>query len=65
MPTPIRWHVPIDPSSEARVAAKLRGIGTFYGFLREIRADGFDDAFPSELTTAYRPSGVAPTSLPP
>ena len=61
MPTPIRWQVPIELSpEEARVAAKLRRIGKFYAFLREVRAELFDDAFQAELATAYQPRGVAP-----
>jgi Transposase DDE domain/Transposase domain (DUF772) len=61
MPTPIRWRVPTDLSpEEARVAAKLRRIGKFYAFLREIRAELFDDAFQAELATAYQPRGIAP-----
>jgi hypothetical protein len=64
MPTPIRWQVPPELSpEETRVAAKLRRIGRFYVFLREIRAKLFDEAFEAELATAYRPRGVAP--LPP
>ena len=64
MPTPIRWQVPsaLSPEEE-RVAAKLRRIGKFYVFLREIRAELFDEAFEAELATAYHPRGVAP--LPP
>lgn len=61
MSTPIRWLVPTELSpEEARVAAKLRRIGKFYAFLREIRAELFDDAFQAELATAYQPRGVAP-----
>ena len=61
MPTPIRWQVPTDLSpEEARVAGKLRRIGKFYAFLREIRAELFDDTFQAELATAYQPRGIAP-----
>jgi hypothetical protein len=64
MPTPIRWQVPPELSSEeTQVAAKLRRIGKFYVFLRQIRAELFDEAFEAELATAYQPRGVAP--LPP
>ena len=64
MPTHIRWEVPLELSpEEARVAAKLRRMGKFYVFLREIRAELFDDAFQAELAAAYQPRGVAP--LPP
>ncbi len=61
MPTPIRWQVPTELSpEEARVAGKLRRIGKFYAFLREIRAELFDDAFQAELAAAYQPRGVRP-----
>ena len=64
MPTQIRWQVPKELSAaEKRVAQKLRRIGKFYVFLREIRAELFDEAFQAELAAAYRPRGVAP--LPP
>lgn len=64
MPTPIRWQVPTELSpEETRVAGKLRRIGKFYVFLREIRGELFDDAFQAELAAAYQPRGVAP--LPP
>jgi hypothetical protein len=64
MPTPIRWQVPKELSAaEARVAQKLRRIGKFYVFLREIRAELFDETFEAELAAAYHPRGVAP--LPP
>jgi hypothetical protein len=64
MPTPIRWQVPHELSpDETPVAAKLRRIGKFYVFLREVRAELFDEAFEAELATAYQPRGVAP--LPP
>src|SRR5437867_1272297 len=43
MPTPIRWQVPTKLSApEQRVADKLRRIGKFHVFLREIRAELFD-----------------------
>src|SRR5215207_1877131 len=64
MPTSIRWQVPTTlTADEARVAQMLRRIGKFYVFLREIRAELFDDAFQAELAAAYQPRGVAP--LPP
>jgi hypothetical protein len=64
MPTYIRWQVPTELSpDEQRIAQKLRRIGKFYVFLREIRAELFDDAFQAELAAAYQPRGVAP--LPP
>ena len=50
MSTPIRWHVPTELSpEEARVATKLRRIGKFYVFLRQVRAELFDEAFQAEL----------------
>ena len=61
MPTLIRWHVPVELSpEEARVAEKLRRIGKFYVFLREVRAELFDEAFQAELAAAYQPRGVTP-----
>ena len=45
------------------MAAKLHRIGKFYVFLREIRAELFDEAFQAELAAAYQPRGTAP--LPP
>ena len=63
MPTPIRWQVPTKLSAaEQHVANKLHR-GKFYVFLREIRAELFDEAFEAELAAAYQPRGVAP--LPP
>lgn len=64
MPTHIRWEIPTDlTADEQRVAQKLRRIGKFYVFLREIRGELFDEAFQAELAAAYQPRGVAP--LPP
>src|SRR6266542_4591997 len=64
MPTPIRWQVPTKLSAaERRLADKLHRIVKFYVFLREIRAELFDEAFEAELAAAYQPRGVAP--LPP
>jgi hypothetical protein len=61
MPTPIRWQVPSDMSpAERRVAAKLRRIGKFYVFLREVRAELFDEAFQAQLAAVYQPRGTAP-----
>ena len=57
MPTPIRWPCPVELSpEEARVAAKLHRIGKFYVFLREIRAELFDEAFQAELAAVYQPA---------
>jgi hypothetical protein len=64
MPTPIRWSVPSAlTSKETELAKKLHRIGKFYVFLREIRAELFDEAFQAELAAAYQPRGTAP--LPP
>ena len=61
MPTPIRWQVPTELSAaEQRVAAKLHRIGTFYVFLREMRAELFDEPFQAQLAAAYQPRGTAP-----
>jgi hypothetical protein len=61
----ISWaQVPHELSpQEARVAAKLQRSGKFYLFLREVRAQLFDEAFEGALARAYQPRGVAP--LPP
>jgi hypothetical protein len=61
MPTPIRWTCPTELSAdEATVAELLHRIGKFYVFLREIRAELFDEAFQAELATIYQPRGTAP-----
>jgi hypothetical protein len=61
MPTPIRWQVPTTlTADEARVAQMLHRIGKFYVFLREIRAELFDEAFQAELAAVYQPRGTAP-----
>src|SRR6266566_287339 len=61
MPTPIRWACPTElTAEEARVAQALHRIGKFYVFLREVRAELFDDAFQAELAAVYRPRGTAP-----
>jgi hypothetical protein len=38
----------------------LHRVGKFYVFLREIRAELFDDAFQAELAAVYQPRGTAP-----
>jgi hypothetical protein len=61
MPTPIRWTYPTDLTAEERcVAQALRRIGKFYVFLREVRAELFDDAFQADLAAVYQPRGTAP-----
>jgi hypothetical protein len=51
--------VPLSPA-EAVLAPKLARTGKFYLFLREVRAELFDDAFQAELAAAYQPRGTAP-----
>src|SRR5215510_6427532 len=61
MPTSIRWACPTElTAEEKRITQALHRIGKFYVFLREIRAELFDDAFQAELATVYQPRGVAP-----
>lgn len=61
MPTPIRWTCPTElTADEARIAQMLHRIGKFYVFLREIRAELFDEAFQAELAAVYQPRGTAP-----
>ncbi len=61
MPTSIRWACPAElTAEEARVAQALHRIGKFYVFLREVRAELFDNAFQAELATVYQPRGTAP-----
>lgn len=61
MPTEIRWRPPVPLSpAEAALAPKLARTGKFYLFLREVRAELFDDAFQAELAAAYQPRGTAP-----
>lgn len=42
------------------MAQALHRIGKFYVFLREVRAELFDEAFQAELAAAYQPRGTAP-----
>lgn len=44
------------------MAQALHRIGKFYVFLREIRADLFDEAFQAELATVYQPRGTVPVA---
>src|SRR4029450_8784182 len=61
MPTSIRWACPTElTAEEARVAQALHRIGKFYVFLREIRAELFDEGFQAELAAVYQPRGTAP-----
>jgi hypothetical protein len=57
----IRWACPTALTAEAaRVAQALHRIGKCYVFLREIRAELFDDAFQAELAAIYQPRGTTP-----
>jgi hypothetical protein len=47
-------------ADEARVAQALHRIGKFYVFLREVRAELFDEAFQAELAAISEPRGTAP-----
>jgi Transposase domain (DUF772) len=61
MPTSIRWACRTElTAEEARVAQALHRIGKFYVFLRDVRAELFDDAFQAELAAVYQPRGTAP-----
>jgi DDE family transposase/transposase-like protein DUF772 len=61
MPTSIRWTCPSELTpDEARVAQMLHRIGKFYVFLRDVRAELFDDAFQTKLAAIYQPRGTAP-----
>ena len=61
MPTSIRWACPTElTAEEARVAQALHRIGKCYVFLREVRAELFDEAFQAELAAIYQPRGTAP-----
>lgn len=58
MATQIRWRPPI-PLSPARqmVARNHAGIGKFYVFLLEVRAERSDEACQAELAAGYQPRG--------
>jgi len=61
MQTSIRWVCPTElTADEGRVAQALHRIGKFYVFLREVRAELFDEAFQAELAAIYQPRGTAP-----
>ena len=63
MPTSIRWACPTElTAEEARVAQALHRIGKFYVFLRDVRAELFDEAFQAELAAIYQPRGTAPVA---
>jgi hypothetical protein len=61
MQTSIHWACPTPlTTEEERVAQAHHRIGKFYVFLREVRAELFDDAFQAELAAVYQPRGTAP-----
>jgi len=61
MQTSIRWACPTElTADERRVAQALHRIGKFYVFLREVRAELFDEGFQAELAAIYQPRGTAP-----
>jgi hypothetical protein len=61
MATSVRWTCPValDPE-ETRLVAQLHRVGRFYAFLRQVRAELFDEAFQAELAAVYQPRGTAP-----
>jgi len=61
MSKPIRWACPTElTAEETRVAQALHRIGKFYVFLRDVRAELFDETFQAELAAIYQPRGTAP-----
>jgi hypothetical protein len=61
MQTSIRWTFPTElTADERRVAQALHRIGKFYVFLREVRAELFDETFQQELAAIYQPRGTVP-----
>ena len=62
----MKWTFAVEHSrAEAKVINKLERTGRFFAFLREVRAELFDDAFQAELERAGygTPRGQKP--LPP
>lgn len=58
-----RWHIPEELSArEQKVAQRVRKHSRFFLFLREIRAELFDEAFQGELFEAYGPRGQEPVA---
>jgi len=58
MQTSIRWACPSElTADERRVAQALHRIGKFYVFLREVRAELFDEAFQPEITIPAHSNG--------
>ena len=61
MSMPIRWSVPAELSAaESDLTQQLQRSGKFYVFLRQIRAELFDDPFQAVLAAGYRPRGTRP-----
>jgi len=57
----MHWNVPDELTpQEQRLVRRIRRKSKFYVFLREIRAELFDDAFQEELAAAYKPRGQEP-----
>lgn len=50
----MKWDVPVElTTAERAVARRLKRIGKFYVFLREVRHELFDEEFVAELEVAY------------
>jgi hypothetical protein len=58
----VHWDVPVElAADEQRVAARLRRIGKFYLFLRQVRHELFSIEFEAQLEQAYgKARGTAP-----
>ncbi len=58
----MRWTVSVELNrAEQKVASRLRRVGKFYLFLREVRHELFDDGFQAELEQAYgKARGTSP-----
>ena len=57
----MHWNVPEKlTAEEQRLVCRMRRKSKFYVFLREIRAELFDEAFQEELAAAYKPRGQEP-----
>ena len=55
------WKVPAELTTrEKRLVARMRKRSRFFVFLREIRAELFDEDFQNELAAAYEPRGQEP-----
>jgi hypothetical protein len=57
----MRWELPETPTKRERALAKrLKRASKFFGFLWEIRAELFNEAFQDELSACYQPRGQQP-----